>query len=80
MVALTKEDLMRIIIRVAAKDIARAWGLLVRHSPGTALPNRTFIVSEKAALALRHAGIRFKEIGRDEAEPTAREIETGERI
>lgn len=55
---------MNVVIRVTAKDRARAWGLLVRHSPGTALPNSTFIVSETAARALRRAGIGFMEISR----------------
>jgi len=27
---------MKIVIQVAAKDSAKAWGVLVRHSPGTA--------------------------------------------
>jgi hypothetical protein len=71
---------MRVIIRVAAKDSAKAWGILVRHSPGAALPNRTFIVSEAAAKALRAAGVRFAEVGRDEGDPTAKEVEAGERI
>lgn len=56
---------MRIVIQVAAKDKAKALALLVRHSPGTALPNRTFIVSQEAVAALRQAGIKFVEISRD---------------
>ena len=71
---------MRIIIRVAAKDSAKAWGVLVRHSPGAALPKRTFIVSPEAAAALREAGVRFAEMGRGAGEPTTKEIEAGERI
>ena len=71
---------MRIIVRVAAKDSAKAWGVLVRHSPGAALPGRTFVVSEEAAKALRGAGVRFTVIGRGPGEPTAKEIEAGERI
>lgn len=71
---------MRIIIRVEEKDGAKAWGLLVRHSPGAALPNRTFIVSEEAAKALRAAGVHFTEIGRDNEAPTVTEIVAGERI
>src|SRR5215210_1889016 len=47
---------MTIVIRVAEQDRARAWGILVRHSPGTALPNNTFLVSEGAARRLRGAG------------------------
>jgi hypothetical protein len=56
---------MNIVIRVADKDRARAWGLLVRHSPGTALPNNTFIVSESAIRGLRSAGISFEQIARE---------------
>jgi hypothetical protein len=37
---------------------------LVRHSPATALRNRTFIISERAARALRKAGVQFTEISR----------------
>ena len=71
---------MRVIIRVAAKDSAKAWGVLVRHSAGTALPNRAVIVSPEAAAALREAGVRFTEIGREDGQPAAKEIQTGERI
>lgn len=53
-----------VIIRVSDEDRARAWGQLVRHSAGTALPNNTFIVSDGAARALRDAGIEFTEISR----------------
>ena len=59
-----------IVIQVAANDKARAWALLVRHSPGTALQDRTFIVSEQAVRALREAGIRFREISRAPREAT----------
>jgi hypothetical protein len=71
---------MKIVIQVAAKDKAKAWAVLVRHSPGTALPNRTFIVSEDAARALREAGIRFQEVSREPGEPTAGGVMSGERI
>jgi hypothetical protein len=53
---------MRIVIQIAAKDKAKALALLERHSPGTALPNRTFIVSQEAVAALRQAEIKFAEI------------------
>ena len=61
---------MKVVIQIAARDKAKAWGLLVRHSPGTALPNRTFIVSEEAVRALRAEGIKFTEISREPGEPT----------
>jgi hypothetical protein len=51
---------MKVVIQIAARDNAKAWSILVRHSAGTALPNRTFIVSDtpyvpcaKPASALR---------------------------
>jgi hypothetical protein len=71
---------MRVVIRVAKKDRAKAWGLLVRHSPATALPDRIFIVSEVAARALKEAGIHFKEISREEGSPTSFGVVSGERI
>lgn len=54
-----KEDAMTVVIRVADKDRARARGFLVRHSPGTALPDNTYVVSEAAARDMRSAGIEF---------------------
>ena len=56
---------MRVVIKVTARDHAKALALLVRHSPGIALPNRTYLVSEEAARALREAGVRFQLIARD---------------
>lgn len=60
---------MSVVIQIAAKDRAKAWGVLVRHSAGTALPNRTFIVSEEAVRALHRAGIKFSELCRAEGDP-----------
>jgi hypothetical protein len=71
---------MRVVIQIAAKDKTKAWALLVGHSPGTALPDRTFIVSEQAVQALRKAGIKFREISREPGAPTQGETVTGERI
>ena len=56
---------MRTVIRVSPRDSAKTWALLVRHSPGVALPDRTFVVSEEAVRALPDAGIRFSELSRE---------------
>jgi len=56
---------MKTVIRVSPRDSAKAWALLVRHSPGVALPDRIFVVSEEAVRALRKAGIRFAELSRE---------------
>ena len=71
---------MRVVIQVTKKDRAKAVGVLLRHSPGTALPDRVFIVSEKAAQALRDQGVKFKEISREPGQPTADGVMSGERI
>jgi hypothetical protein len=52
---------MRIVIKVSARDSAKAWGILVRHSSGMALPGRRFIVSKEALHALERARIKYKE-------------------
>jgi hypothetical protein len=70
---------MKVVIQISAADDAKAWALMVRHSPGVALPNRTFIVSEEMVRALREAGIRFTELSRDVELPD-RGVPTGERI
>jgi len=62
---------MNVVIQVSPRDRAKAWSLLVRHSPGTAQPNRTFIVSEDAAKALREAHIDYSFVARC---PIARSI------
>ncbi len=68
---------MKVVIQVAPRDSARAWSLLVRHSPGVALPDRTFVVSEEAVRALQEEGIRFSVISR---EPSMSGAGAGERI
>jgi hypothetical protein len=71
---------MNVVIQVSDSDRARAWGFLVRHSPGTALPNNTFIVSDAAARGLRDAGIDFEEISRDRQLVGATGADASERI
>lgn len=55
---------MYVVVQIAKKDSAKAWALLVRHSAGTALPDRTFVVTDDAVRALREAGVKLKEIAR----------------
>ena len=71
---------MTVVIRVADKDRARVWGFLVRHSPGSALPDNTFVISEAAARDMRLAGIDFTEISRDELILEPGGVLAGERI
>ena len=71
---------MKLVIQVAEADDARAWALLQRHSPGVALPKRTFVVSEEAVDGLRQAGIRFRVLSDDAQTLTEQGIAAGERI
>jgi hypothetical protein len=71
---------MRVTIQIAAPDYAKAWGLFVRHSAGTALPERIFVVSEEAVQALRVAGIGFTEISREAGSPTDGGLVSAERM
>jgi hypothetical protein len=71
---------MKLVIQVAETDDAKAWALLQRHSPGVALPNRTFVVSKEAADALRAAGIQFLVLSDDPQSLTEQGVAAGERI
>jgi len=55
---------MKIIIRLTARQEAKALPILLRHSPGMVLPDRTYVLSEEAVTKLRDVGIRFQEISR----------------
>ena len=48
---------MKTIIQMSEAEEAKALPLLLRHSPGTVLPNRIYVVSEEAAKRLREAGV-----------------------
>ena len=56
---------MKVVIRLSAKQEAKALPILLRHSPGAVLPDRTYVISEGAAKALHDAGIEFAELGRE---------------
>ena len=55
---------MKIIIQMSEAEEAKALLLLLRHSPGTILPNRIYVVSEEAAKNLREVGVQFTELSR----------------
>jgi hypothetical protein len=68
------------VIQVSEADDAKAWALLQRHSPGVALPNRTFVLSREAAEALRQAGISFQVLSDATSTLTEEGVAAGERI
>ena len=70
----------RVLIKVAPKDSAKAWALLVRDSPGMALPDRTFLAAPQAIESLRRARVRFTVISTDSAALSPTGAIAGERI
>jgi hypothetical protein len=71
---------MKTIIQMSEAEEAKALPLLLRHSPGTVLPNRIYIISEEAAKKLREAGVQFTELSRESTAPHLEGVGSGERI
>jgi hypothetical protein len=55
---------MTVIIQLSAQEELKALPILLRSSPGVALPGCTYVISSEAARRLRDAGVRFKELNR----------------
>ena len=70
---------MKVIIQLSREEEANALPILLRHSPGMVLRERTYVLSEDALRALRKADIRFSELSREAVAPTLEEV-AGERV
>jgi len=68
---------MKVVVRFTVKQEAKALPIILRHSPGMILKNRTYILSKEAVQKLREAKIKFREIGREAA---TEGVGAGERI
>jgi hypothetical protein len=72
---------MNVIIRFTPEAELQAIPILLRHSPGRILPERTYIVEASAAAALREAGISYREVTPTiSLPPTVEDTIIGERI
>jgi hypothetical protein len=71
---------MKVVIRLSPREELKALPILLRHSPGVILPDRTYILSVEAVRALRSAGVRFKEIVREGVADGAGGVISGERV
>jgi hypothetical protein len=71
---------MKVIIRLSNREEAKALPILLRHSPGAVLPERTYVISEEAARALRAAGVTFTELSHEANLPGLEGAVPGERI
>jgi hypothetical protein len=56
-------------VRFSKKEEARALPILLRHSPGMVLRDRTYVLTSEAVTALRDAGIRFEELSGEGGAP-----------
>jgi hypothetical protein len=71
---------MSIVLQFTAEEEAKALPILLRHSPGTILPNRTYVVEDSVVPVLRNARITFHEMTPRSNTSALEEATTGERI
>jgi hypothetical protein len=67
---LSKGATMTVVVRLTSREEAKALPILLRHSPGMVLPERTYVLHHQAVAALRAAGVRFTELSRESNVPT----------
>jgi len=70
---------VKIIIQLSKEEEAKALPVLLRHSPGMILPERTYVLDEDAVGSLRGAGIGFTQLSREAVAPSLEEV-AGERV
>lgn len=71
---------MKVVIQMSAGEEGKALPILLRHSAGMVLRDRTYVIGEEAARSLRSAGITFTELSRETNAPRLKEVVPGERI
>ncbi len=71
---------MKVVVRLSSSEELKALPILLRHSSGSILPDRTYVISEAAARTLRDAGVRFVELSRESNVPVLEGVAAGERI
>lgn len=60
---------MRVVIQFSKREEAKALPILLRHSPGAILRDRTLVLNVEAVQMLSESGVRFIEVGRDDSAP-----------
>ena len=71
---------VNIVVQFTAEEEAKALPILLRHSPGSILPNRTYVIEETAAQALRDAGVTYRDVRPQLNLPVVEDLSIGERI
>ncbi len=71
---------MNAVIQLTAEAEEAALPILLRHSPGTVLANRTYVVDAAVLALLREAGVAFREVTPHLNLPLIEDVSIGERI
>jgi hypothetical protein len=71
---------MRVVIRLSDREELKALPILLRHSSGMILPERTYVLSVEAVRALEEAGIRFTRLASETNAPSTMGVPSGEKI
>lgn len=70
---------MKVVIRLTKREEAKALPILLRHSPGMILPDRTYVLGFEAVQALRAADVKYTELTSDAYAPDLEGVGAGER-
>jgi hypothetical protein len=73
-------EVMSVVLQFSEDAEAKALPILLRHSPGTVLSDRTYVVQEAVMDALRAASVDFREIRPALNLPFAEGSPIGERV
>jgi hypothetical protein len=57
------------VIRFTQREEAKALPILLRHSPGKVVGDRTYVLAAEAVAALLDAGVRFEEVNTERDAP-----------
>jgi hypothetical protein len=71
---------MKAVIQFTKPEEARALPILLRHSAGSILPNRTYVLDEDSVAELRKSGIRFVTLSQESSTPGLEGVGAGERV
>jgi hypothetical protein len=71
---------VKVAVRFTKPEELKALPILLRHSPGMVLRDRTYVLGPGAVQSLREAGVKFTEIASDAGAPTLEGVGEGERV
>ena len=71
---------MKAVIQFTKPEESRALPIILRHSAGAILPNRTYVLDEEALAELSKLGIRFVTLSHESCAPGLEGVGSGERV